>query len=116
MQKHLRIAAVAAAVTLMSLPASVVLAQGTTDTGAAPAAAPAAPAATTPAPAATTAAPAATTAPATTTEKAAEPKKKKTRTSRQQEIDRSIDNGTVPARYRKQVPKEYQQYVPFDKR
>jgi len=35
--------------------------------------------------------------------------------TRQQEIDRSIERGTVPARYRSQVPKEYQQYIPFDK-
>ena len=35
--------------------------------------------------------------------------------SRRQEIDRSIDNGTVPSRYRSQVPKEYQKYVPFEK-
>jgi hypothetical protein len=35
--------------------------------------------------------------------------------TRQQEIDKSIDSGTVPARYRKQVPKEYQQYIPFSK-
>ena len=36
--------------------------------------------------------------------------------TRQQEIDKSIDSGTVPARYRRSVPKEYQQYIPFDKR
>ena len=35
--------------------------------------------------------------------------------TRQQEIDKSIDSGTVPSRYRSQVPKQYQQYVPFDK-
>jgi hypothetical protein len=46
------------------------------------------------------------------------PKKKKPakQLTRQQEIDRSIDRGTVPARYRSQVPKEYQHYIPFDKR
>ena len=32
-----------------------------------------------------------------------------------QEIDRSIQSGTVPSRYRRQVPKEYQQYIPFDR-
>ena len=32
-----------------------------------------------------------------------------------QEIDHSIESGTVPSRYRKNVPKEYQQYVPFEK-
>jgi hypothetical protein len=36
--------------------------------------------------------------------------------TRQQEIDRSVDRGTVPARYRNSVPKEYHQYIPFDKR
>lgn len=34
---------------------------------------------------------------------------------RKSEVDRSVDNGTVPARYRSRVPKEYQQYVPFEK-
>ena len=134
MQKFSRIAAVAAL--FLSVPAGALLAQGTPtaatpDTGAgatpaptpapAPAAAPAATppattAATTTAPATstpTTAAPAATT---TTTEPATGTKKKKSaRMTRQQEIDRSIDSGTVPSRYRKSVPKEYQQYIPFAK-
>jgi hypothetical protein len=35
--------------------------------------------------------------------------------TRQQEIEKSIDSGTVPARYRRSVPKEYQQYIPFAK-
>jgi hypothetical protein len=35
--------------------------------------------------------------------------------TRQQEIDKSIDRGTVPARYRSRVPKEYRHYVPFEK-
>ena len=48
--------------------------------------------------------------------KAAPKKKKPARMTRQQEIDRSIDRGTVPARYRNSVPKEYHQYIPFDKR
>ena len=30
-------------------------------------------------------------------------------------VPKSIDSGTVPSRYRSQVPKQYQQYVPFDK-
>jgi hypothetical protein len=90
------------------------------DTAPAPAAttpAPAAtsePAATTPPPAATTSAPA-TTAPATTQNDQPGKKKKTARMTRQQEIDRSVDSGTVPSRYRKQVPKEYQQYIPFSK-
>ncbi|UPJ53523.1 hypothetical protein IVB30_20745 [Bradyrhizobium sp. 200] len=49
-------------------------------------------------------------------EKAAPKKKKPAKMTRQQEIDRSIDRGTVPARYRSSVPKEYHQYIPFDKR
>ncbi|WFU73971.1 hypothetical protein [Bradyrhizobium sp. CB2312] len=80
---------------------------------------------------ATTAAPAATTAPATTTttpgtttdsssqpsdsKKSASKKSAKKKMTRQQEIDHSIDSGTVPARYRSSVPKQYQQYIPFDK-
>jgi hypothetical protein len=35
--------------------------------------------------------------------------------TRRQEIDRSIETGTVPSRYRSSVPKEYQKYVPFAK-
>jgi hypothetical protein len=113
-------AAVAAA--LASLPAGVVLAQNTpnagteTITGAPPAAAPAvAPAA---APAATTTTPPSATTPTTTSAEPAKGSKKKkvAKTNRQREIDRSVDNGTVPARYRSSVPKEYQQYIPFEKR
>ena len=113
MQKLSHIAA--AAVTFLWLPASVVLAQNTPNTGAGTTTAPAAataPDATPAAPAATTTTPA-----ATNTEPAKTPKKKIARKmTRQQEIDRSIDNGTVPARYRHSVPKEYQQYIPFEKR
>jgi hypothetical protein len=43
-------------------------------------------------------------------------KKKAAKMTRQQELDKSVDSGTVPARYRNSVPKQYQQYVPFDKR
>jgi hypothetical protein len=133
MQRFSRIAAVAALLLLM--PTGALLAQSTptaatpdTGAGAAPAPAPApaaAPAATPPAtattPATTTTAPttSTTTTPApatTTTEPATGAKKKKSaRMTRQQEIDRSIDSGTVPSRYRKSVPKEYQQYIPFAK-
>lgn len=71
------------------------------------------------APASGSSAPAATTATAsdtTTTDKAVPNKKKKTaKMTRQQEIDKSVDSGTVPARYRSRVPKEYQQYIPFEK-
>jgi len=129
MQKFSRLAAVAALFLLM--PAGALLAQGTpttatpdTGAGAAPAPAPAAPAATPPAttPADTATAPATSTpttaapAPTTTSEPATGTKKKKSaRMTRQQEIDKSIDSGTVPSRYRKSVPKEYQQYIPFAK-
>jgi|EndMetStandDraft_2_1072991.scaffolds.fasta_scaffold1202381_2 outer membrane receptor protein involved in Fe transport len=39
------------------------------------------------------------------------PKQKKPTT--RQEVDKSVDSGTVPAKYRSSVPKQYQQYVPF---
>jgi hypothetical protein len=123
MQKFYRIARVAGL--LLWMPAGALLAQSTpttttsdTGAGAAPAPAPAAtPAVTAPATPATTTTVPATTAPATTTtEHATGTKKKKSaRMTRQQEIDRSIDNGTVPSRYRKSVPKEYQRYIPFEK-
>jgi hypothetical protein len=127
MQKLSRI--VAAAAVAVCVPAGLLMAQNApsagSDTTTAPAASPAAttpepaattsaPAATTPAPAATTSAPAATT-PATTQNDQPAKKKKTAKMTRQQEIDKSVDSGTVPARYRKQVPKEYQQYIPFSK-
>jgi hypothetical protein len=127
MQKLSRM--VAAAAVAVCVPAGLLMAQNApstagSDTTTAPAPAPdatttPAPATTTSAPAATTAAPAAT-APAATAPAATQndqPTKKKTtaKMTRQQEIDKSIDSGTVPARYRKQVPKEYQQYIPFAK-
>jgi hypothetical protein len=102
---------------LMCPPAGVLLAQSTpsTDTpaAAAPAAAPAAQPTTAPAAEPTAAPPTA----ATTTETDTATKKKKPakKMSRRQEIDRSIDSGTVPSRYRSSVPKEYQQYIPFSK-
>ena len=93
-----------------SLPAGVALAQGAPSGGTAPAAT-------------STAAPETkapeNTAPENTApekEKAAPKKKKPAKMTRQQEIDRSVDRGTVPARYRNSVPKEYHQYIPFDKR
>jgi hypothetical protein len=42
-------------------------------------------------------------------------KKKKTKMTRQQEIDHSLRTGTVPSRYRSSVPREYQKYIPFEK-
>ena len=120
----LRLSRIVAAVAVaVCVPAGLLMAQNAPSTGSDTTTAPApaatttpAPAATTPAPAAATSAPAtaAPTAPATTQND--QPTKKKTgKMTRQQEIDKSIDSGTVPARYRKQVPKEYQQYIPFSK-
>jgi len=108
MQKSYLLAATAALALLMQTP--LALAQG------APAAAgTAAPAAT------TTAAPAApgatndTSSQPTDSKKSASKKPEKKKMTRQQEIDHSVDSGTVPARYRSSVPKQYQQYIPFDK-
>ena len=101
MQKLSRLALVASAAAFVVLPAGVALAQDAPSGGTAPAAT--APEATAP-------------EKAPEKEKAAPRKKKPARMTRQQEIDRSIDRGTVPARYRSSVPKEYQQYIPFDKR
>jgi len=100
MQKLSRLVVAVSAATLVFLPAGSALAQGAPSAGIAPAAA-------------STAAPE-TTAPEK--EKSAPKKKKPARMTRQQEIDRSVDRGTVPARYRNSVPKEYHQYIPFDKR
>ena len=105
MQKLSCVVVAAWAVALVFVPAGVVLAQGAASGGTAPAAT-------------STAAPEAK-APenkAPEKEKAAPKKKKPARMTRQQEIDRSVDRGTVPARYRNSVPKEYHQYIPFDKR
>jgi hypothetical protein len=101
MQKLPCLVVAASAAALVLLPAGVALAQGAPSDGTAPAST-------------STAAPAPeNTAPVQ--EKAA-PKKKPAKMTRQQEIDRSVDRGTVPARYRNSVPKEYHQYIPFDKR
>jgi hypothetical protein len=40
-------------------------------------------------------------------------KKKQKKPTTRQEVDKSVDSGTVPAKYRSSVPKQYQQYVPF---
>lgn len=118
MQKLSRFVVAASAAAFVWLPAGAALAQSAPNGGPAPAASsPAAPEPKAPenkAPenkasestAAETAAP----------ERAKAAKKKKpARMTRQQEIDRSIDRGTVPARYRNSVPKEYHQFIPFDK-
>lgn len=109
MQKSYLLAAAAALVFVMQTP--LALAQG-----APPAGGTAAPAATTTAPAATATAPGATTDSSTTdAKKGAAKKPAKKKMTRQQEIDHSVDTGTVPSRYRSSVPKQYQQYIPFDK-
>jgi hypothetical protein len=120
MKKLCRMAATAAAVTFMSMPPGLVLAQNTPETGAAPSTAttpaPAETPAAAPPPAATTTTPAAAPTATTTTEPAKSPKKKRVaKMNRRQEIDKSIERGTVPSRYRNSVPKEYQQYIPFEK-
>jgi len=105
MQKLPCLVVAASAAALVLLPAGVALAQGAPSGGTAPSAT-------------STAAPE-TKAPENTApvqEKAAPKKKKPAKMTRQQEIDRSVDRGTVPARYRNSVPKEYHQYIPFDKR
>ena len=100
MQRLSRVMLAVSAAALVLLPAGVALTQGAPSGGTAPAA--------------TSAAAPETTAPEK--EKAAPKKKKPAKMTRQQEIDRSVDRGTVPARYRNSVPKEYHQYIPFDKR
>lgn len=111
MQKSYLLAATAALVLMMQSP--LALAQGTPAAGGT-----AAPAATGAAPAATTAAPSATTDASSQPadgKKSASKKPAKKKMTRRQEIDHSIDTGTVPSRYRSSVPKQYQQYIPFDK-
>ena len=115
MQKLPRLVVAASAAALVLQPAGVALAQGSPSGGTPPAAA-------------STAAPEAkasenkasenkaSESSAPEKEKAAPKKKKPAKMTRQQEIDRSVDRGTVPARYRNSVPKEYHQYIPFDKR
>jgi hypothetical protein len=107
MLKLSRVMVAASAAALVFLPAGVALAQGAPSggTASAPAAAPEAKA---PENRATE-----NTAPEN--EKAAPKKKKPAKMTRQQEVDRSVDRGTVPARYRNSIPKEYHQYIPFDK-
>lgn len=103
MLKLSRVMVAASAAALVFLPAGVALAQGTPSGGTASAPTAAAPEAKAPE----------NTAPEN--EKAAPKKKKPAKMTRQQEVDRSVDRGTVPARYRNSIPKEYHQYIPFDK-
>jgi hypothetical protein len=97
----------ASAAALVFLPAGVALAQGAPSGGTAPAATPtpAAPEAKVPESMAPENKAAENTGPEK--EKAAPKKKKPAKMTRQQEIDRSVDRGTVPARYRNSIPKEY---------
>ena len=110
MQKLSCVVVAAWVVSLVFVPAGVAMAQGAPGGGTAPAATSAA------APEAKVPENKASESTAPEKEKAAPKKKKSARMTRQQEIDRSIRRGTVPARYRSSVPKEYHQYIPFDKR
>ena len=109
MQKQSRAMVAALAAALVVPPAGFALAQGAPSGGTAPAATSTA--------APETKAPENKSPENTGPEKtrAAAKKKKPVKMTRQQEIDRSVERGTVPARYRNSVPKEYHQYIPFDK-
>ena len=115
MLKLSRVMVAASAAALVYLPAGVALAQGAPSGGTAPAATPtpAAPEAKVPESMAPENKATENTGPEN--EKAAPKKKKPAKMTRQQEIDRSVDRGTVPARYRNSIPKEYHQYIPFDR-
>ena len=113
MLKLSRVMVAASAAALVFLPAGVALAQGAPSGGTAPAPAAAAPEAKAPESKAPENKATENTGPEK--EKAATKKKKPAKMTRQQEIDRSVDRGTVPARYRNSIPKEYHQYIPFDK-
>ncbi len=92
----LRLSLIAATIALVSLPAGSAMAQSTSTPNTGQAAATA----------------------ETPPTDAAKPKKKRAakKMTQQQEIDKSVDSGTVPARYRSSVPKEYHHLIPFDKR
>ena len=114
------IVSLAATALLLCASFGVALAQNAPDSGAP--AAPAAPAAQTPpangppAPTQSANPPSANPPATTTTDNAPKTKKKKTAgVTRRREIERSVESGTVPSRYRNSVPKEYQQYIPFSK-
>jgi hypothetical protein len=113
MLKLSRVMVAASAAALVFLPAGVALAQGAPSGGTAPAPAAAAPEAK--APESNALENRATENTGLEKEKAAPKKKKPAKMTRQQEVDRSVDRGTVPARYRNSIPKEYHQYIPFDK-
>ena len=108
-----KVSHIVAAAVFVCVPADVSTAQTTPSAEPESATTPA-PAPTAPKPIAAVPAPVATEAATTTTEQTTK-KKKSAKMTRQREIEKSIDSGTVPARYRKSVPKEYQQYIPFAK-
>jgi hypothetical protein len=115
---RIRILPTAVAIIVACLQAGPLLAQSTPGSDTAPMPAPVAspvPAAS-PAPAPTPAA--AATSPATAGDEAAKPKSpKRIRISAQTRLDiaHSLKTGTVPTRYRSQIPKQYQRYIPFQK-
>jgi hypothetical protein len=113
MLKLSRVMVAASAAALVFLPAGVALAQGAPNGGTAPAPTAAVPEAKAPESMAPENKATENTGPQN--EKAVPKKKKPAKMTRQQEIDRSVDRGTVPARYRNSIPKEYHQYIPFDK-
>ena len=115
MLKLSRVMVAASAAALVFLPAGVALAQGAPSGGTAPAATPTAAAPEAKVPESNAPENKATENTGPEKEKAAPKKKKPAKMTRQQEIDRSVDRGTVPARYRNSIPKEYHQYIPFDK-
>ena len=51
--------------------------------------------------------------PATDQQQQQKKAQKQKKPTTRQEVDKSVDSGTVPAKYRSSVPKQYQQYVPF---
>ena len=115
MLKLSRVMVTASAAALVFLPAGVALAQGAPSGGTAPAATPTAAAPEAKVPESNAPENKATENTGPEKEKTAPKKKKPAKMTRQQEIDRSVDRGTVPARYRNSIPKEYHQYIPFDK-
>ena len=68
-----------------------------------------------PAPSQTTAEPSSTPSETAPKAKTATAAKKPAHMTQRQEIEKSLATGTVPSRYRSQVPKEYQRYIPFAK-
>jgi hypothetical protein len=48
-------------------------------------------------------------------EAAKSPKRIKVSAETRQQIDHALKSGTVPSRYRKQIPREYQKFIPFER-